>query len=82
LVPSAHSLFTGVHGAGESIRGTINDTLDQFGNGIASDGKSTTDEKRLNKLESSGHAQQNHANTVETGKQEMSEGLDAIGGKK
>ncbi|UZJ53096.1 hypothetical protein CBS101457_002416 [Exobasidium rhododendri] len=72
-------IFSAGHGAGETIRGTINNTLDSFGDGIASDGKTTgTDTKRAQNLENSGHAPQNHANTVETGKQELNNGINSI----
>ena len=75
---TALSIFNAGHGAGETIRGTINDTLDKFGDGLASDGTSNSDSSRLNKLQDSNHAPQDHANVVEKGKEEFQAGVNSM----
>lgn len=71
LTSHSISIFNAGHGAGETIRGTINDTLDQFGKGVTSGGSQNTNTVQT----ASG---ENHASTVEKGKQEFNQGVNDL----
>lgn len=79
LSSCTYSAFNAVHGAGEVIRGTINDGADKLGEGIASDGKTTgTDEQRQHDLARQGHSPQDHGSTVEQGKEQVQQGISSL----
>lgn len=72
------SLFNSAHGAGETIRGTINDTLDGVGKGIAGDGTSTKNADGLNSRSGQATSSEDHGSVIQSGKEEFRSGVSSI----
>lgn len=77
---STHRIFSSAHGAGEAIRGTFNDSIDQVGEGIAGAGSSEKEKaERQANLATKDSGNEDSGKVVNKGVQEVKDGLNQIG---
>lgn len=77
---SSHRIFSSAHGAGEAIRGTFNDSIDQAGEGIAGAGSSEKEKaERQANLATKDSGNEDSGKVVNKGVQEVKDGLNQIG---
>lgn len=75
-------IFNSAHGAGEAIRGTFNDGVDQLGEGIAGAGSSDKEaaERKAKLAEKEGGTKEGNGDVAQKGMDEVKEGLGKLQG--